>query len=41
MDVVRDGDPGADSLLLLSSACHGVEGFCGSGIQVAILRDAQ
>ena len=41
IDVVRDGDPGAGSLLLLSSACHGVEGFCGSGIQVASLRDAQ
>lgn len=27
-------------LLLISSACHGVEGHCGSGIQVALLRDA-
>jgi len=39
MDVVRDGHPNAASVLLLSSACHGVEGFCGSGVQVAALRD--
>ena len=30
MDVVRDGARDAQSLLLISSACHGVEGFCGS-----------
>jgi hypothetical protein len=40
MDVARDGDPSASKLLVLSSACHGVEGFCGSGVQVAALRDA-
>ncbi len=40
MDVARDGDPGAPTLLVVSSACHGVEGFCGSGVQVAALRDA-
>jgi hypothetical protein len=40
MDVARDGDPNASKLLVLSSACHGVEGFCGSGVQVAALRDA-
>ena len=40
MDVARDGHPNADKLLVLSSACHGVEGFCGSGVQVAALRDA-
>jgi hypothetical protein len=40
MDVVRDGHPNASRLLILSSACHGVEGYCGSGIQVAALRDA-
>jgi hypothetical protein len=39
MDVARDGDPSAPLLLVLSSACHGVEGFCGSGIQVAALQD--
>lgn len=40
MDVVRDGPADAAALLVLSSACHGVEGFCGSGVQVAALRDA-
>jgi hypothetical protein len=40
MDVARDGHPSASKLLILSSACHGVEGFCGSGVQVALLRDA-
>jgi hypothetical protein len=40
MDVARDGEPNASKLLVLSSACHGVEGFCGSGVQVATLRDA-
>jgi hypothetical protein len=40
MDVAREGDPGAGSLLVVSSACHGVEGFCGSGVQVSALRDA-
>ncbi|MDB5947023.1 MAG: hypothetical protein JWQ33_2049, partial [Ramlibacter sp.] len=39
MDVARDGHPDAGKLLVLSSACHGVEGFCGSGVQVAALRD--
>lgn len=41
MDVVRDGPDDARGLLVLSSACHGVEGYCGSGVQVAALRDAQ
>ncbi|NPC55803.1 M14 family metallopeptidase [Caenimonas soli] len=41
MDVARDGHPGADKLLIVSSACHGVEGFCGSGVQIAALHDAQ
>ena len=40
MDIARDGDPNASTLLILSSACHGVEGFCGSGVQVAALNDA-
>src|SRR5262245_36885435 len=39
MDVARLGPPDAEALLVLSSACHGVEGFCGSGAQVALLRD--
>lgn len=41
MDVARDGHPSASRLLIVSSACHGVEGFCGSGVQVAALRDPE
>jgi hypothetical protein len=40
MDVARDGAMDAKSVLVVSSACHGVEGFCGSGVQVALLGDA-
>jgi hypothetical protein len=40
MDVVRDGPADAAAVLIVSSACHGVEGFCGSGVQTALLRDA-
>lgn len=40
MDVARDGPAQADRLLIVSSACHGVEGFCGSGVQTAALQDA-
>lgn len=39
MDVVLDGSPDADKLLIVSSACHGVEGYCGSGVQVYALHD--
>ena len=39
IDVALDGPADAQSLLIVSSACHGVEGFCGSGVQVAALRD--
>lgn len=39
MDVALDGPRDARRLLLITSACHGVEGFCGSGIQVAMLDD--
>ncbi len=41
MDVALDGAPDADKLLILSSACHGVEGFCGTGVQVYALHDAE
>ena len=41
MDVARMGAANASRLLILSSACHGVEGYCGSGIQVGLLHDAQ
>ncbi len=39
MDVVREGPIEAQNLLVISSACHGVEGYCGSGVQVHALRD--
>jgi hypothetical protein len=40
MDVARLGPDDAGTLLIVSSGCHGVEGYCGSGVQVALLRDA-
>ncbi len=40
MDVARCGPANAHAVLLVSSACHGVEGFCGSGVQNALLSDA-
>ena len=39
MDVAWLGPADATVALILSSATHGVEGFCGSGCQVATLRD--
>ena len=39
IDVAVLGDAGASHALILTSATHGVEGFCGSGCQVALLRD--
>ena len=41
MDVVRDGPADADKLLIVSSACHGVEGYCGSGVQIFALHDQE
>jgi Protein of unknown function (DUF2817) len=40
LDVVRDGPADAKAVLLVSSACHGVEGYCGSGVQTTLLQDA-
>jgi hypothetical protein len=39
MDVARAGPAEAERLLLVTSGCHGVEGFCGSGVQGALLQD--
>jgi Protein of unknown function (DUF2817) len=39
LDVALDGAPDAKQLLIVSSACHGVEGYCGSGVQVFALHD--
>jgi hypothetical protein len=41
MDVALDGSPDAKELLIVSSACHGVEGYCGSGVQVFALHDVE
>jgi len=38
-DVVALGPADAGAVLLLTSATHGVEGFCGSGCQVGLLHD--
>jgi Protein of unknown function (DUF2817) len=40
MDVVLDGPADAKHLLIVSSACHGVEGYCGSGVQIHALQNA-
>jgi hypothetical protein len=40
MDVAWIGPADASRVLLVSSGVHGVEGFCGSGAQVALLGDA-
>lgn len=39
MDVARIGADDADAVLIVSSGCHGVEGYCGSGVQVSLLAD--
>jgi hypothetical protein len=39
IDLALLGEPDAPGLLLMISGTHGVEGFCGSGCQVALLRD--
>jgi hypothetical protein len=39
MDVALLGAADAQRLLIISSACHGVEGYCGSGVQNALLAD--
>ena len=39
MDLVLDGAADAKRLLVISSACHGVEGYCGSGVQIHALQN--
>jgi hypothetical protein len=39
MDVARQGATDARALLVVTSACHGAEGYCGSGVQHALLAD--
>ncbi|MBS0520139.1 MAG: M14 family metallopeptidase [Proteobacteria bacterium] len=38
-DAVEVGPSSAESVLVLTSGTHGVEGFCGSACQIALLRD--
>lgn len=38
MDVARIGPDNASKVLIISSATHGGEGFCGSGVQVGMLE---
>jgi hypothetical protein len=40
-DVARLGPRDASKMLVLTSATHGVEGFCGSGAQITYLRSGQ
>ncbi|HEU0200533.1 MAG TPA: M14 family metallopeptidase [Burkholderiaceae bacterium] len=40
VDVLLDGAADAERLLVVSSGCHGIEGFGGAGIQLALLDDA-
>ncbi|MDE2564492.1 MAG: M14 family metallopeptidase [Burkholderiales bacterium] len=40
MDVARGGGFDAPALLIVSSGCHGVEGYAGSAVQNAVLADA-
>lgn len=39
MDVTRIGPEKASRILIISSATHGGEGFCGSGVQVGMLEE--
>lgn len=38
-DITLIGSPDAPKVLLLLSGTHGVEGYCGSGAQIALLRE--
>jgi hypothetical protein len=39
LDAAWQGAPDADRVLIVSSACHGVEGHAGSAVQCALLQD--
>ena len=39
MDIARIGSESASKVLLLMSGTHGVEGYCGSGVQIGLLRE--
>jgi hypothetical protein len=39
LDMARLGAPDASKVLIVSSATHGIEGFCGSAVQLALLQN--
>jgi hypothetical protein len=39
LDVGWQGPADADRVLIVSSACHGIEGYAGSAVQAALLQD--
>src|SRR5256885_3829583 len=40
VDVARIGASGEKKILLVVSGTHGIEGFCGSACQIAVLRSS-
>src|SRR5258707_1844987 len=40
-DIALLGPREASGILLLTSATHGIEGYCGSGVQIALLHDEE
>jgi len=38
-DIVRFGPDEAERVLVVASATHGIEGYCGSGIQISMLKN--
>lgn len=39
MDVALQGSADARRMLVVSSGCHGIEGFCGSAVQIALMQN--
>jgi hypothetical protein len=39
IDVALRGPADATEMLVVSSGCHGIEGFCGSAVQIALIQD--
>lgn len=39
IDVAVAGSQSAENVLVVTSATHGIEGYCGSGVQIALMRD--
>ena len=41
IDVALAGSQTAENVLVVTSATHGIEGYCGSGVQIALMHDAE